>query len=317
MKTWLQDASDSGAKALVEAHVERILVEDGAGAGHRGDSHPRRRLDDGAHRRGADRRRRLRRHRVARPAAALGDRRPGRRQEPPPASRLHGGGRVRGAGRGLARPDPVAGLRRLRGPRGRLRLPDRGDGHVPRPGRGEHAVGERRRPAERSMQTLRWLAPFISVARDHGSGQVVIDEHGRAVVRWGLDDPVDRRLAKRANVELCRIHQAAGGDRGLHPPPSRAALAPGRGLRRLPGGGRAASYEPNDVSCFSGAPDGLLPDGLEPGDLGTADGRGELHDTKGGTGSATARRSRRLPASTRWSRSCRWPTAPPSRCWPR
>ena len=60
------------------------------------------------------------------------------------------------------------------------------------------------------MTSFRWQAPFISVARDHGSGEVVLDDLGRPVVHWGLGDPVDRRLAARANVELCRLHRAAG-----------------------------------------------------------------------------------------------------------
>jgi hypothetical protein len=34
------------------------------------------------------------------------------------------------------------------------------------------------------MQPFRWLAPFITVARDHGWGEVVIDDLGRPVVRW-------------------------------------------------------------------------------------------------------------------------------------
>jgi len=47
---------------------------------------------------------------------------------------------------------------------------------------------------------LRHMAPFISVARDHGEGEVAIDQYGRAVVRWSLDDEVDRRLVVSANV---------------------------------------------------------------------------------------------------------------------
>ena len=60
------------------------------------------------------------------------------------------------------------------------------------------------------MEAFRWHAPFITVARDHGEGEVVIDDLGRAVVRWGLQDEVDRRLAVRAHTELIRLHEAAG-----------------------------------------------------------------------------------------------------------
>ena len=59
---------------------------------------------------------------------------------------------------------------------------------------------------------------FISVARDHGEGEVVIDDYGQAVVRWSLDDEVDRALMVRAHVELARLHHAAGAPeiRTLH-----------------------------------------------------------------------------------------------------
>ena len=45
MKTWLQDASDAGARAVVGCHADRILVEDGARDGRRGHGDARGRLD--------------------------------------------------------------------------------------------------------------------------------------------------------------------------------------------------------------------------------------------------------------------------------
>jgi hypothetical protein len=50
------------------------------------------------------------------------------------------------------------------------------------------------------MQTFCWCAPFITVARDHGSGEVVLDDLGRPVVRWDFDDEVDARLAVRTHA---------------------------------------------------------------------------------------------------------------------
>ena len=138
------------------------------------------------------------------------------------------------------------------------------------------------------MQTLRWQAPFITVARDHGSGEVVIDEHGRAVVRWGLEDDVDARLARRANVELARLQKAAGAQRifTLHATPT----VWNRGddfdayIEQIEG----ASYEPNDVACFTAHQMGSCRMGSDP-ETSVADGRGQLHDTEGvwiGDGSA-------------------------------
>ncbi len=208
MKSWLQDASDAGAHCVIGCYAERIVGrgraagveatvtrEDGSGHAPHG---------QGAHGGG-----RVRGGRVAGAAPALRDRRPGGRQEPPPASGVRRHGHLRRADRGLVGADPVARLGRVRG-RSRTataswsRRQDR-----PRPVRRVLPLGRRRRHKE-LMHMLRWHAPFITVARDHGAGEVTIDDLGRAVVRWGLDDEMDARLAVRAHVELALLHRAAG-----------------------------------------------------------------------------------------------------------
>jgi hypothetical protein len=69
-------------------------------------------------------------------------------------------------------------------------------------------------------RTFRHQAPFLSVARDHGEGEVVLDPHGQPVIRWSLTDEVDRRLMVKAHVELARLQYAAGAP-GRHRPGSR------------------------------------------------------------------------------------------------
>ena len=54
------------------------------------------------------------------------------------------------------------------------------------------------------------VAAWHGVSHDHGSGRVVLDEDGEALVQWSLADPVDRAVAVRAQIELARIHRAAG-----------------------------------------------------------------------------------------------------------
>jgi hypothetical protein len=77
-----------------------------------------------------------------------------------------------------------------------------------------HATGIPRRDGEQHKREFarmfRHHAPFLSVARDHGEGEVVLDAHGQPVVRWSLSDELDRRLFVRAQVELARLHLAAG-----------------------------------------------------------------------------------------------------------
>ncbi len=133
---------------------------------------------------------------------------------------------------------------------------------------------------KRQMAKLRFMAPFISVARDHGSGEVVIDDLGRAVVRWGLGDDVDMRMAVRANLELAKLHQAAGAAEifTLHSDPVHWH----RGddfdafLRSI----EEAPYGPLDIACFTAHQMGACRMGKDPA-TSVADGRGELHDTKG------------------------------------
>jgi choline dehydrogenase-like flavoprotein len=133
---------------------------------------------------------------------------------------------------------------------------------------------------KRLMHTLRWQAPFITVARDHGSGSVTIDEHGRAVVHWELDDAVDRRLAVRANVELARLHHAAGAEQIFTAHAREHRWRRGEQLDDYLARLEAASYEPNEVACFTAHQMGTCRMGSDPS-TSVADGRGELHDVEG------------------------------------
>lgn len=130
------------------------------------------------------------------------------------------------------------------------------------------------------MQTLRWQAPFITVARDHGAGEVVIDALGRAVVRWGLHDEVDRRLTVRAHLELARLHRAAGAQEIITTHARSTRWRHGEDFDAYLEELRAASYAPGDVTCFTAHQMGSCRMGSDPA-TSVADGRGELHDTEG------------------------------------
>src|SRR5207247_564435 len=95
-----------------------------------------------------------------------------------------------------------------------------------------------------------------------------------------LDDPVDRRLAVRAHVELARLHHAAGAV-GIFTGHSREhRWTRGQNFDDYLGRLEVASYEPNDVACFTAHQMGSCRMGSEPA-ASVADGRGELHDAKG------------------------------------
>jgi choline dehydrogenase-like flavoprotein len=138
-------------------------------------------------------------------------------------------------------------------------------------------------------RSLRHVAPFISVARDHGEGQVVIDEHGRAVTRWSFSDEVDARMFRKAMVELARLQRAAGAKEIItffqqQPPTWREGEDFDAFLAQIEGG----SLQANDIAAFTAHQMGSCRMGSDPSDS-VADGRGELHDTRGvwiGDGSA-------------------------------
>ena len=125
-------------------------------------------------------------------------------------------------------------------------------------------------------------APFLSVARDHGEGEVVLDGYGRPVVRWSLSDELDRRLFIRANVELARLHHAIGAPeiRTLHSTELEWRSDSGEPFESFIERIEQADYGPADVTIFTAHQMGSCRMGSDPGDS-VADGRGELHDVKG------------------------------------
>ena len=279
VKTWLQDASDAGARCVVGCHAERIVVEDDRAAGVEATvTHP-----DGS-------------------TTALSIHAPtvvvacGSIESPALLLRSGIGGPAAGEHLRVHPAYLMMGVydEPIEGWRGQIQslVSDR---HASfEDGCGFLFEGTSLHPGffapvfpwedgaahKRIMHTLRWQAPFITVARDHGSGRVGIDEHGRAVVRWGLHHPVDARLAVRAHVELARLHRAAGAVEMFSTHSRELRWRQGDDfddyLSRL----ESASYEPNDVTCFSAHQMGSCRMGSDPSSS-VADGRGELHDAPG------------------------------------
>jgi len=139
------------------------------------------------------------------------------------------------------------------------------------------------------LAKLPYVAPFISVARDHGEGEVVIDDHGRAVTRWSFGDEVDARLFSRAMVELAKLQRAAGAKEILtffQRPLLR--WREGEDFDAFLTEIESGSLQANDIAAFTAHQMGSCRMGTDPADS-VANGRGELHDTKGvwiGDGSA-------------------------------
>ncbi len=287
MKTWLQDASDSGAEALPGCHADRILVEDGRAAGVEATvTHA-----DGS----------TTAVTVEAPTVVVAA---GSIESPALLLRSGIGGPAAGKHLRLHPAFAVMGVydEPVDGWYGQIQSAlsdhflkieeDCGfliEATSVQPGLlGASFPWTDGAMHKELMQTLRWQAPFITVARDHGSGEVVLDEHGRAVVRWDFEDAVDLRLARLANVELARLHRAAGAQKifTLHSAP--VMWNQGEDFDAYLEQVETASYAPNDVTCFTAHQMGSCRMGSDP-ETSVANGRGELHDVAGvwiGDGSA-------------------------------
>lgn len=139
------------------------------------------------------------------------------------------------------------------------------------------AFGDARQHREELLK-LPYMASWHGVSHDHGSGEVVLDRDGRALVRWGLDDEVDRRVAARAHVELAKLHRAAGATQVFTFHWSEHRWQEGEDfdtyLREL----EATPAE--DYTAYSAHQMGSCRMGANPQQA-VADGRGELHDVAG------------------------------------
>jgi choline dehydrogenase-like flavoprotein len=145
-----------------------------------------------------------------------------------------------------------------------------------------------RQHKELLARILKHAAPFISVARDHGEGQVVIDEHGRALTRWSFSDELDGRLFRRANVELAKLHRAAGAEEIITTFQQVSSWREGEDFDAFLAEIERGSLQANDFAAFTAHQMGSCRMGSDPSHA-VADGRGQLHDTAGvwiGDGSA-------------------------------
>jgi len=149
-----------------------------------------------------------------------------------------------------------------------------------------HAAGIPWRDGEHHKRELARMfahhAPFLSVARDHGEGEVVLDPHGQPVVRWSLSDEADRRLLVQANVELAKLHYAIGAPeiRTLHAEELVWYRDSDEPFEEFVTRIEQAPYGPAEITIFTAHQMGSCRMGRDPADS-VADGRGALHDVEG------------------------------------
>jgi choline dehydrogenase-like flavoprotein len=129
----------------------------------------------------------------------------------------------------------------------------------------------------RRMLDLRNVAAWHALIRDRGAGSVELGPDGRAVVRWQLDDPDDRRNAARAHVQLAKLHHAAGAREIYTFHEDDVSWRRGEDFDAF-----LATLEraPHDHVALSAHQMGTCRLGSDPA-TSVADGRGELHDARG------------------------------------
>jgi choline dehydrogenase-like flavoprotein len=127
------------------------------------------------------------------------------------------------------------------------------------------------------MLRLRNVASWHVVTHDHGSGEVVLGDDGMPVVRWQLDDEIDRRLAARAHVELARLHHARGAEQILTFHWDDHTWTRGEDFEVYVARLEQTSY---DRTAYSAHQMGSCRMGTDPA-TSVADGRGALHDVEG------------------------------------
>ena len=138
------------------------------------------------------------------------------------------------------------------------------------------------------MEEFRFTANFISLTRDRGSGQVMVDANGEAMPLYSVTDPLDLENLKKGIEVQIRLHEAAGA----HQIGPLAEGAPtwrrGDDLEAFIAGVKRIPFRAGGYKLFSAHQLGSCRMGEDP-QTSVAGPWGELHDTKGvwiGDGSA-------------------------------
>lgn len=126
-----------------------------------------------------------------------------------------------------------------------------------------------------------YMSPFIAIVRDRGGGEVTVDDAGEAVVRYPLDDALDREHLLEALRTMARVHEAAGARAILDLAPRRAFWRRGTDLdtfvKQLE---REEFGVAHGRTLFSAHQMGTARMGTDPA-TSVADPEGQMHDTPG------------------------------------
>ncbi|MGI8726642.1 MAG: aldehyde dehydrogenase family protein [Solirubrobacterales bacterium] len=130
------------------------------------------------------------------------------------------------------------------------------------------------------MRKLPHYAAFINLTRDRGHGRVVCDERGRAVAEYPITDELDLAHLRDGLEEIARMHEAAGATEIVALGRKTPVWRRGDDLEGFVEAVRNHSLAPREMAIFSAHQMGTARMGTDP-ESSVAGPFGELHDVGG------------------------------------
>ena len=130
------------------------------------------------------------------------------------------------------------------------------------------------------MSKFARMCDLLFITRDHGGGEVTLDEHGEALHHYSLDDPRDQEQVRRGLRVLAELHLAAGAQELWLNTPYAPGFTRGGDLDAWLDGLYAMPFGAGGIALGSAHQMGSARMGTDPS-TSVADPTGELHDVKG------------------------------------
>ena len=130
------------------------------------------------------------------------------------------------------------------------------------------------------MSRFATMCDLLFITRDHGGGEVTLDEQGEALHHYSLDDPRDQEQVRKGLRVLAELHLAAGAQELWLNTPTAPPFRRGGDLEAWLETLYAMPFGAGGIAMGSAHQMGSARMGTDPADS-VADVRGELHDVKG------------------------------------
>ncbi|ROO60593.1 choline dehydrogenase-like flavoprotein [Micromonospora sp. Llam0] len=131
---------------------------------------------------------------------------------------------------------------------------------------------------KREQLRLRHVSGVWGFTRDHGSGRVELGPDGMPLIHWELADEVDLAIVRRCHIELARLLRAAGAREIFTFLPGDPRWREGEDFDAFLG--VLGALDGPEVLTLSAHQSGTCPTGTDPA-TSVVDGRGQLHDVRG------------------------------------